>query len=64
MVDADGAVIGTVTSGNSSPMLGRGIALAFLRPEVEPGARVAVDIRGRLEPAEVVTPPFVTGAHS
>ena len=41
-------------------MLERGIALAFLPPEIEPGTRVAVDIRGRHEPAEVVTPPFVT----
>ncbi len=58
-----GAVLGTVSSGNFSPMLDRGIALAFLTPEIEPGTRVAVDIRGRREPAEVVTPPFVTGAH-
>lgn len=60
VVDADGAVLGTVSSGNYSPMLDRGIALAFLAPEIEPGTRVAVDIRGRHEPAEVVTPPFVT----
>ncbi len=63
VVDADGTRLGTVSSGNFSPMLDRGIALAFLTPEIEPGTRVAVDIRGRLEPAEVVTPPFVTGAH-
>jgi len=60
VVDGDGAVLGTVTSGNFSPLLDRGIALAFLDPEIEPGTRVAVDIRGRHEPAEVVTPPFVT----
>lgn len=60
VVDADGAVLGTVTSGNFSPLLDRGIALAFLDPGIEPGTRVAVDIRGRHEPAEVVTPPFVT----
>jgi len=60
VVDADGTVLGTVSSGNFSPMLDRGIALAFLAPEIEPGTRVAVDIRGRHEPAEVVTPPFVT----
>jgi aminomethyltransferase len=61
VVDGD-AVVGTVTSGNYSPMLDRGIALAFLRPDIEPGARLAVDVRGRPEPAEVVTPPFWTGA--
>ena len=57
VVDTEGAVLGTVSSGNFSPIL------AFLTPEIEPGTRVAVDIRGRREPAEVVTPPFVTGAH-
>ena len=62
VVDEAGEVLGEVTSGNFSPMLDRGIALAFLRPDVEPGTRVAVDIRGRHEPAEVVTPPFLTGA--
>jgi aminomethyltransferase len=61
VVDGDTAV-GAVTSGNYSPMLDRGIALAFLRPDVEPGVRLAVDVRGRHEPAEVVTPPFWTGA--
>jgi aminomethyltransferase len=61
VVDADGEVVGVVTSGNFSPLLDRGIALAFLRPDLEPGTRLAVDIRGRHEPAEVVTPPFVTG---
>ena len=61
VVDGD-TVVGTVTSGNFSPMLDRGIALAFLHPDLEPGARVAVDVRGRHLPAEVVTPPFWTGA--
>ena len=60
VVDGNGAVLGTVTSGNFSPLLDRGIALAFLDAGIEPGTRVAVDIRGRHEPAEVVTPPFVT----
>lgn len=58
----DGTVAGTVTSGNFSPVLDRGIALTFLPPEVEVGARVAVDVRGHHEPAEVVTPPFVRSA--
>ena len=61
VLDGD-AVVGVVTSGNYSPMLDRGIALAFVRPDIEPGARLAVDVRGRPEPAEVVTPPFWTGA--
>lgn len=55
----DGKPAGEVTSGNFSPVLERGIALAFLPPDVEPGAAVEVDVRGRLVPAEVVTPPFL-----
>ena len=52
-------VVGEVTSGSFSPTLGLGIAMAYVRPEVEPGAAVQVDIRGRRAPATVVTPPFV-----
>ncbi len=58
----DGKPAGQVTSGNFSPVLGRGIALAFLPPTVEPGAAVAVDIRGNAVPATVVKPPFYTSA--
>jgi aminomethyltransferase len=58
-VSLDGAPAGEVTSGNFSPTLNRGIALAFVPPDLEPGATVAVDIRGRSVPATVVDPPFV-----
>jgi aminomethyltransferase len=51
--------VGEVTSGNFSPVLERGIALAFLRPDVEEGASVTVDIRGRPAAATVTRPPFV-----
>jgi aminomethyltransferase len=54
----DGAVVGEVTSGNFSPTLERGIALAFLPPEVGPGAEVTVDVRGTAVPAAVVKTPF------
>ncbi|HVM08830.1 MAG TPA: glycine cleavage system aminomethyltransferase GcvT [Acidimicrobiales bacterium] len=56
----DGAPAGTVTSGNFSPALGKGVALAFLPPDVQPGASVEVDIRGRVVPATVVKLPFLT----
>jgi len=55
----DGAPVGEVTSGNFSPTLGHGIALAFLPPEVGLGAAVAVDVRGRAIEATVVKTPFV-----
>ncbi len=51
--------LGEVSSGNFSPTLGRGIALAFLRPHVRPGDEVTVDARGQLLPGRVVDPPFV-----
>jgi aminomethyltransferase len=54
----DGHVAGVVTSGNLAPTLQRGIALAFLPPEVEEGAEVVVDIRGTRAPARVVPTPF------
>jgi aminomethyltransferase len=59
VVLVDGQPRGEVTSGNFSPMLGHGIALAFLPPEVSDGAGVAIDVRGEPVPATVVKPPFV-----
>jgi len=53
-----GDEIGVVTSGNFSPVLGQGIALAFLAPEVGVGDEVVIDVRGRDLPAKVVKPPF------
>jgi aminomethyltransferase len=55
----DGVKVGEVTSGNFSPVLGHGIALAFLPPELEEGAEVTIDVRGEAVPARVVKTPFV-----
>ena len=52
--------VGTVTSGTFSPTLGLGIALALVERKVALGDQVAVEVRGRAEPFEVVKPPFVT----
>ena len=54
-------LIGEVTSGTFSPLLGTGIGLAYLRPAdvAAVGDTVEVDIRGRRGSAEVVRPPFV-----
>jgi aminomethyltransferase len=56
----DGADVGEVTSGNFSPTLGHAIALAFLRPDVELGTAVTVDVRGREIPATVVSTRFLS----
>jgi aminomethyltransferase len=61
-VTVDGSPAGVVSSGNFSPVLERGIALAFLRPDVEIGAEVAIDQRGTPAPGRVVKPPFHTGS--
>jgi len=54
----DGDAVGVVTSGNFSPMLERGIALAFVPPELGVGTDVTIDVRGRPVAATVVKPPF------
>lgn len=61
VLDADGAAIGTVTSGTFSPSLrvGIGLALVDTGPGIEEGAEVAVDGRGRPQPVQLVRPPFV-----
>ncbi len=58
-VSRDGVAVGTVTSGNFSPVLERGIALALVAPDVAPGDAVTVDVRGRTVAASVVEIPFV-----
>jgi aminomethyltransferase len=55
----DGQPVGVVTSGNFSPVLEHGIALAFLPPGVEEGTVVEIEARGEPMPATVVPTPFV-----
>lgn len=59
-VVADGAVVGQVTSGAPSPTLGRPIAMAYVDASHAAAgtAGVGVDIRGSVEPYEVVALPF------
>lgn len=54
-----GEQVGVVTSGNFSPVLGHGIALAFVTPGLAEGAEVSVDVRGSAIPGRVVPTPFV-----
>jgi aminomethyltransferase len=58
--------MGTVTSGNFSPVLGRGIALAFLdtASALVEGDAVDLDVRGRRIPARVAGLPFVRPGES
>ena len=55
----EGAPAGVVTSGNFSPVLERGIALAFLPPDVEVGTPVEVELRSRHLAATVTRPAFL-----
>jgi aminomethyltransferase len=54
-----GRRVGTVTSGNFSPVLGHGIALALVEPGVAIGDAVEIDVRGTALPGQVVAVPFV-----
>ena len=51
--------LGRVTSGNFSPVLGHGIALALLHPDVVEGDELVVEVRGAELAATVVPLPFV-----
>jgi aminomethyltransferase len=60
VADANGVVVGVVTSGGHSPILKCGIALAFVPPELKAvGTQLKVIVRGKPQAAEVVASPFV-----
>lgn len=51
--------IGTVTSGNFSPLLKKGIGVGYVAPTfAAAGTGLHIDIRGKVVPAVVVKPPF------
>ena len=56
---AGGLPVGTVTSGNYSPMLGHGIALALGDPGLDVDTPVEIDLRGRRIRGQVAPTPFV-----
>ena len=59
-VMVDGTLVGTVTSGNFSPMLEHGIALALVDSAIDasPGHTVNLELRGKVRAATVATTPF------
>jgi aminomethyltransferase len=57
-IESDRELIGEATSGNYSPVLARGIALAFCSPATGPGDAVTVGRDGTHFAAEVVKLPF------
>ena len=60
IADADGNVIGKVTSGGPSPTLGRNIAMGYVPPAfAELGTDLKVIVRGKAAAAEVIAMPFV-----
>lgn len=57
---ADGNVIGRVTSGTMSPVLGTGIGLGYVSVmNSNPGNEIFIDVRGRALKAEVTKLPFI-----
>ena len=60
VLDADGAVVGSVTSGGFSPTLGGPVAMGYLPVAfAKPDIPVGFDIRGRVRPGRVTRLPFV-----
>lgn len=60
IADADGNIIGKITSGGPSPSLGKNIAMGFVPPAfAELGTELKVLVRGKPAAAEVIAMPFV-----
>lgn len=60
VVDAEGNVIGKVTSGTQSPMKKIGLGLAYVdKPHFKVGSEIFIQVRNKNIPAKVVKTPFV-----
>jgi aminomethyltransferase len=57
-VRTGGGGAGVVTSGNISPMLEKGVGMAYVSPPAEVGNSLEVKIRDRWVPGRVAEPPF------
>lgn len=61
ILDADGAVIGNVTSGSQSPLLGKGIGMGYVQNDpafTAPGATLTISQGRRTFEVTVTKPPF------
>ena len=62
VTDVDGNEIGVVTSGTMSPMLKKGIGMAYItKPYWKDGSEIYIKIRNKLAKAIVSRPPFYKG---
>jgi aminomethyltransferase len=62
IVDADGKVIGVVTSGTMSPSLDKGIGMGYIPTETaKSGDKIYIQIRKKAVPASLVKLPFYKG---
>jgi aminomethyltransferase len=59
IADADGNVVGKVTSGAPSPSLGGSVGMGYAPPAfAAPGTPIKVIVRGRQQAAEIAPMPF------
>lgn len=59
-IASNGRIVGYVTSGTVSPVLGIGIGMGYVPVELaSPGGRIDIVIRGKHVPATVTQPPFI-----
>jgi aminomethyltransferase len=62
VADAEGNIIGHVTSGTMSPMLHKGIGMAYIdKPYWKEGSEIYIKVRNKLLKAAVTRPPFYKG---
>ena len=62
VTDKEGKVIGHVTSGTMSPMLHKGIGMAYIdKPYWKEGSEIFIKVRNKLLKAVVTRPPFYKG---
>jgi len=60
IVNREGKIIGTVTSGTQSPILSQGIGLGYVKLEYsKPGSEIAIRIRDKDCPAIIIKLPFI-----